>query len=282
MRTSVLSRAAIAVATVAIGSVTLAAVPATAATPSGITRDEVLAAAQAVRTYDADLGGSPEAQLNAIATKVCAITSSEHIAYSDGYATKAGASADGLMVTTEIADDTTSARLCEFGAVAVVDPSLSLSGSATISGQFVDDSDAPPVTKFQSGLLSGDVYVTPILRSTPASYSEVTTFTTSGNATKTTTAFTSTKVADPKTAKQKKVAKKRYTKALTAAKKSYKKAVSKAGSNKSKKTAAKKAYAKKRSSAKLLYSKATRDYKIVNKTTRNTVNLPFSLSATDA
>lgn len=247
MRPSIVSRSVIAVATLGIGSVALAAVPATAATPSGITREQVLTAAAGVRSAPPGSGGeffySPygaagNRAIKAMVNRTCSIDPEgpEVVFATLGAVPAAGSSADGLVVTAVIINGETATmggnagRLCTFGALAAVAPRSTLSGSASLTGA--------PATP-----LSGDAFITPAASSPLTSLDDsalddLPTFSASGNAVQS----DDVKVADKKTKKEKKAAKTKYDKRLKALKKAYTKALDKAGSSKSKKKTAKAAY----------------------------------------
>ncbi len=283
MRTSILSRSAIAVATLAIGSAALVAAPADAATSTGVTRDMVLTAVNGVRTAAAtDSSWSTETgkALRSIVNRSCVVDydADEYPYINDADPTAAGGSADGLLINAGVefrTDEGWDYRSCIIGVVATSDASFVLEGTASLSvdstpyGGELRAAPSPTVTRG----LSGDVFVTPVASIPRDSYLTSATFTASGAASKVVT----TKVATPKTAKQKKAAKSSYKKKLKSAKKAYKKAVDKAGKSKSKKTKAKKTYNKKKKSAKASYKKAVATSKIVKKTVRQ----PFTLSASE-
>jgi len=277
MRTSLLSRSVIAVATLGIGSVALAAVPASAATASGITRDQVLAAAAGVRSEPVSVEGqyspSTDRALRVLANRACSIDrdGTQLIIGFLADATDAGASADGVVVTAVIADlagQSEGYKGCSFGALATTDGAFTLSGSATLGS-------AAPVA------LSGDAFATaPVIFNAEGEGAFAPpAFTASGSATRSFDVTTSTKVKDKKTKSEKKAAKTTYAKRLAAAKKSYQKALDKAGKSKSKKAKAKKAYSAKRATARAAYKYAIAGYKIVKKTTQQTETRPFTVSA---
>jgi hypothetical protein len=285
MRPSFLSRSVVAVASLAVGSVALAATPATAATPSGVTRDQVLAAAASVRSMpsDADYEAVTEPLLLAIARPSCSITADER-AFFDADPTEAGQGADGLLIKAYIETaqrENRTYRQCVVAAVASTNPAMTLSGTLTLNGStresFLSDSNTvlPPARS----ALSGDVFVSPPITVTGDVYVDETSFTATGNGTRDVSVTTTVKVTDKKTKNEKRKAKKAYLKKLKSAKKSYVKALKKAGKSKSKKAAAKKAYARKRVSAKSTYKVATAGYKLVKKTTTRPDNVPFNLSA---
>jgi hypothetical protein len=285
MRTSILSRSVIAVASLAIGSVALAATPATAATPSGVTRDMVLTAANGVRTAEAN-GANPSVAttraLRAVVTRGCDFSAADGESLdgeSDVDVTTAGDDADGLLVSTYISSDFGSGRYCTIAAFAAADASFQLSGTATLTGveyTLENDNWTPSDVKtLQTSALSGDVFVTAPLDSRNV---EVRSASASGNATKTTTVKTSRKVLDKKTRSEKKAANAKYDQRVKAAKKSYAKALDKAGNSKTKKAAAKKAYSAKKKSYKAKLKYATAKYKIVKGTKKVTETRSFSIT----
>lgn len=275
MRSSILSRSVIAVASLAIGSVALAATPATAATPSGITRETVLTAAAGLRitTPTADQSAATTAAVRDITIKGCGIPASDVNQFLvQAKPTQAGDDADGIVLAAYIYGSQN--RSCTIGAFATADASFQLTGTVTaVSNQ--TPAPSSPSTTLLTAALSGDVFVTPSITST----SPFVTVSAVGNAAKSTTNTVVTKVADKKTKSQKKAAKKKYEKRIKAAKKSYKKALAKAGSSKSKKAAAKKVYKAKRADAKARYKKSIAGFKIVKTTVTTTENRPFSVLA---
>lgn len=280
MRTSVLSRAVIAIAALGIASAALAAPASAAASPSGITRDQVVAAANALRSAPipddpTDMSGPTARALRVLANRACKINQDYEAAlFLTANASPAGQAADAVFVTALVVNlDDFSApgamSSCTFGAVAATQKSAILSGTATFT---TDTTSTAP--------LSGDVYVTKALRN-PSDDSSVTTWSiaASGEATTTTKSTTTTTVPTPKSTAQKKAAKAKYNKALSSAKKSYKKALKKAGSSKSKKAAAKKAYNKKRSAAKARYKLAIATKRTITTTKVTKTPQTFAVSA---
>ncbi|KAA1380438.1 hypothetical protein [Aeromicrobium fastidiosum] len=281
MRPSALTRSAIAVATLSLGSLALAAVPAQADTPSGISRDMVLTAAAGVRATppgtgtvlfgDAKgYGSAANRALKAMVNRVC-VTDPDGPELSLGFiagAAAPGGSTDGVVVSAYILNIEASSssgseagRVCSFGVLAPVGLRSVLTGTAALTG-------APAVA------VSGDVFATPASNiafgpSSPEPSTGTPTFTASGNAIQSNVV----KVKDKKTTSQKKAAKVKYDKRLKAAKKAYKKALDKAGSSKSK--AAKAAWTAKKKAAKAAYRYAIAGYKLVTQK----VNSPFSISA---
>lgn len=268
MRTTILRRSVVALASIAIGSVALSAVPANAAAPAGVTREQVLAVAANARATNGDLSDAALATLDAIAKAACKVTADETLANVNVTATGAGSSADGFVASAFIFGS--SLRSCDFGAIAVTDAGATLHGSSTVTSQ-TTDTPAPGSETPTSATTPLRDQVT-VTQPVAGVFSTSTTLTAKGAATKT----VKTKVSTPKTKAQKKAAKKKYAKRLASAKKTYKKALAKAGSSKTKKASAKKAYAKKRASAKKAYKKAIARSKIVSKTSSK----PFDLTAT--
>ncbi len=273
MRTSIMSRSVIAVASIAIGSAALTASPASAAA-SEVTRAEVLGVAAAVRAdsptsapggYSA---GTMQA-IKALAGRACLIEQHPgQVVYGvQAAATEAGQGADGLVVRANIRNGEGSVYACSFAAVATVAGSSILSGSVQLG-------PAPVSTA-----LSGEVTVTPPVYGDYSS-SAFPTLQAAGQSVQTVKVVTSKKVSTPKSAKQKKYAKNKYTKRIKAAKKAYAKALKKAGHSKTKKRSAKKSYSKKRAVARASYKKSIATSKIVRKTTVTTSSSPFNLTAT--
>ncbi|MCL8249840.1 hypothetical protein AERO_00460 [Aeromicrobium fastidiosum] len=278
MRSSLLSRSVIAVASLAIGSVALVAAPATAATPSGITRDAVLSLAAAARV-DATAAATRTAARD-ILSRECALTTGESITTTENglfvtsvAAVTPSATADGVSISGFVSLSGQPIRQCVVGVIAPTAPGFTLSGQATLS---ITTSSSPAQAQTT---LSGDVSVSAI--NTIPNFTAVTgtTYSASGATSKTSTVRTSTKVKDKKTSKQKKAAKKKYDKKLKALKTSYKKALAKAGSSKAKKKAAQKSYSAKKKAAKATYRYAIAGYKIVRKVKTVTENRPFTAKA---
>lgn len=314
MRKSILSRSVIALATLSLGPLALAAVPASAAAPSDITRQQVLAAASAVRAESSLsallISPATSRALRVLANRACSIDpdGEEFAVLSLSEATAGGQSADGvvvsaLVVTADIANLITSftaieeppagveigdfLRLCSFGVLTATAGSSTLAGTATIGGE------TP-----QSFGISGEVFVTP-----PSNFKDFESLlgissedeeepagpdfsaiapklTATGNAVRTFDVPGSSTVVTPKTTQQMKAAKATYDKKLKSAKAGHKKAVKKAGSSKSKKKAAKKAYAKKQAAAKTAYQKAVAPSNVLVSTmTKNSESTPFTLTA---
>jgi hypothetical protein len=281
MRPTLLTRSVISVASLAIGSVALAATPATAVpAAAGTTRDQIVSAAAVLR-LDAPTPEQYSAAAKAlriVAARSCNVDfeSGESVSVYQASAFAAGDDADGVLVSADVYvpdGDSFSRRDCTISALVTTDASFSLSGSVSISA-----SKSGPVadTTILTAPLSGSTYVSPIAdvnNFDPNSISS----TAVGSATKTTKTTTSTKVKDKKSAKEKKAAKKKFSKRLAQAKKNYAKALDKAGSSTSKKAAAKRVYAKARALAKAKYAYDTAGFKNVKKTRTTVENRPFSI-----
>jgi hypothetical protein len=278
MRSSLLTRSVVAVASLAIGSVALGAVPATAAAPAGVTRAQVLEIAQSLRGPGGELTETADVALKSIVAAACNTTIAS-VANLQASPTAAGDDADGFVVKAALFADST-IRYCDFGAVAVVDPAFALSGTSSITAQMTN-TPAPGsgTAETQTGTLSDQVALTPLVNGTSSTFSIATSFTAVGNATKSSTVTKTVKVKDKKSAKEKKAAKKKFSKRLAQAKKNYAKALDKAGSSKNKKAAAKRVYAKARALAKAKYAYDTAGFKNVKRTTTVVENRPFSVSA---
>ena len=294
MRSSILSRSVVALATVAIGSAALAATPANAAS-AGVTRDQVLTAVNGVRAAQANdtstFSPSTARALRAIAVAGCDISTEDdeyaYISYNNIgiQVTAAGDDAQGVVVTAQVQRPfVNNTEFCTVAAFASTNASYKLSGTSTFTAKkYTEDGPEDGTTVvLQSAPLSGDVFVSAPLDYDNPALEEVNSNTVSasaaGNATKTTNVTTSRKVTDKKTASEKKAAKVKYDKRIKAAKKKYAKALDKAGSSKSKKSAAKKAYKAARSSAKAKFKYAIAGYKIVKKTTAVSDVQPFSVT----
>ena len=288
MRPSVLTRSAIAVATLSLGSLGLAAVPAQADTPSGITRDEVLTAVNGVRalqTNNTRLSLATARALRNIANKGCGVsTNFSDLEYAGLQAidvTGSGDDAEGILITARVGIQTIeSSNDCTIAAFATADGSFQLSGTAQITGtRYNETTQADEAVVLRTQALSGDAFVTTPVDADSISGLNEDSVTASavGNASKTTTVTTSVKVKDKKTKSEKAKAKTKYTMKIKSVKKSYAKALDKAGKSKSKKAAAKKVYKAKRAAAKAAYTYAIADFKLVKKSSSTTENRPFSV-----
>jgi hypothetical protein len=281
MRTTFLSRSIIAAAAFAAGSAALASVPATASTPSGITREMVLTAADGIRAAYSS-GDEPSTAtikaVRAIVNRACNVDADggEFVDNNSltGLPVQAGGSADGLAAGGQIVNILTdTARSCIVGVVTSTTPGYDLSGTATLSATSSPGNQVRTVT----APLSGDVAATAPLLAGGGGFSGMATFSATGAASRTVVVPAKT-VKDKKTKAEKKAAKKKYAKRLQAAKKAYAKALERAGGSTTKRAAAKKAYSAARQSAKAKYRYATADYRIVKKATTTTDSRPFSLA----
>ena len=275
MRSTLLTRAVITAATLAIGSAAFAAVPASAASPSGITREAVLSLAAAARADAVD-----PAAANDVLTKECGLETGETFGVLPARVTAVDPNSvvDGVIVTRGVALlGLLPTSQCIVSLVAPKAAGTVLSGTGNLS---VTTSIPVLGTTPQETTLSGDVASTVI---PDAGVVDVllpgATYTVTGAATSTTTVTDSVKVSTPKTKAQKKAAKKKYTKRLASAKKKYAKAKKKAHSSKSKKAAAKRSYAKSRAKAKAAYKKSIAGYTVVQRTRPVTQSRPFSVAA---
>jgi hypothetical protein len=293
MRTSILSRSVIAVATLAVGSAVFAAVPATAATQNGVTRQEVLTAAAALRADGAtqiDPSASTETALLALARKVCGPTAQNPYASP----VETPGSVDGLTVTsmvdlgTEDEGGFTPFDTCSFTAVATVGAGTTFSGESRVyTNSFNGIIGGGPIITAQAGpsysdtiyQLSDDVFVSP-----PQTISNGLTFAgfDANGLVKSPTSkrvLTSVKIADKKSKAEKRAAKKAYVKRIKVIKKSYAKAKRKAGKSAEKKAIARMKYVTRRATTKSAYAYAVADYKLVNRRTNVADERRFSVTA---
>jgi hypothetical protein len=295
MSPSILTRSVVAVASLALGSVALAANPATAAgakaatTPAGVTRDMVLSAAAGFRGEGDPL--SAYKAMFAMVNRACSVDtdSGERIDVDEADApdvipASTRSNADAVVILADIESlFSGTKRQCIVLAVAATEPGFTLTGNSTLTVETQPAGDGPILMKAAAGPatlvtpLSGDVSTTTF--KVPAGEEAADgTFSVNGSSVKITTVTTSKKVPDKKTKAEKKKAKKTYAKRLKAAKAKYEKALDRAGSSKTKKAAAKKAYSKRKSSAKAKYKYAIANYRIVRKTTSTTDSRPFTLT----
>lgn len=310
MRTSILTRSAVAVATLAIGSAALVAAPAQAATSNGITRDEVLAAAAGLRVDQPSPGGPGESgpivlsaaaaeltpgekALASLAAKGCGITPSpETPVFGQPAETPDGV--DGLVVIALLSGEPASeylsdAELCTFVALAPVATRSTFTGGVNVTGATLrPTADGIPSFPFgdvtvtassEQYTLSGDVFASPA-RTTSGGFT-VLGFDAEGlvKSPSSKQALSSVKIADKKTKADKRAAKKAYVKRLKAVKKSYAKAVKRARGNTVKKVEARMLYSARRSAAKATYAYAVADYKLVNLRGATTDERRFSVAA---
>jgi hypothetical protein len=271
MRSSVLSRSVIAVASLAIGSAALIAAPATAATSTGITREMVLTAAESLRADAGTPTPAAQAAVDAMARLHCGIPAgTETNAYGRPVDTPDGV--DGLAITAlvetpDASDGTFPFGSCSFTAIAPIGAATTFSGEATVD-QFLyspvgENANRPTYTSaiYQ---LSGDVFASPAAQVQYGySFARITsTGLLTGPGSK--RVLTTTKVADKKSKAVKRYAKKKYEKRVKAAKKAYAKALKKAGSNQARKADARVAYASRKASVTSLYKYQVANYKLVN------------------
>ncbi|MET0820849.1 MAG: hypothetical protein ABWY58_07780 [Aeromicrobium sp.] len=266
MRTPILTRAAIAVATVGLGSVALAAGPATAATSHGITRDMVLTAAAGVRADgDFPFSDATTAAVGALVSRSCDLTGAAGVQnFAETIDTRG--SVDALIVVSRfIADENT--HDCTFVAIASSDASLSLSGDLAVT-DFGTDEGATPYQ------LSGDVMVSKAVTTAAGGFD--TGFTAVGATVGSTKVLETFKVPDKKTKSDKALARTKYDTRVTNAKRAYGKALEKADT-KAEKRAAKQAYSARKAVAKKKFKYAVASYKFAKVRTTRKVLHPFSV-----
>lgn len=270
MRRFVLHRSATALAVVGLTAAVLAAIPATAATTPGVTREMIRTAAQGLRTTDPS-----QAQKDALNSIIRLHCGADPTVDSDTWpaAIRAAGGVDGVLVSSYSYEP--SLKHCIFAALTPVDPTAELSGSVTITQQPIASNTEPVVTPLVTEQLSGGVFLT---SSISERYGEIR-MTTSGETSKVVTARTTIKVKDPKSRAQKKSAKKKYVKRLRAAKTSYAAALAKAGRSTSKKQAARTKYARKRAAAKAQYRRAIAGHRLVTRISTRRESAPFSAAA---
>lgn len=296
MRTSILSRSTVAAAALAIGSITLAAAPATADTPSGIDRASIVSVLDAARDNQSNgnYTEADQAALDKLTEKACGYTTTDalypHGAYFNFFKRNSGA--DGAIVSVELHENVEGGgythRWCTFGVVVTVDKDAKLSGQATLTltprpadteGPVFEAAAADDST---TGQLTGNAFVSAdITRSDSDYYNNYSAidFTAAGAATTSKSATDQRKIWDHKSKVEKKAAKVKYDKRIAKAKKAYAKALDQAGSNSAKKAAAKKAYLAKRAETKTKYDYAVWNYRYVTNTKTVTQSTPFNLTA---
>lgn len=275
MRTSTLTRSAVAVASLVIGSAALTIAPAMADAPAGVTRQIIVSSAD--DTYsDAT---------RTLIEKVCGSTDID-----DYYPQELRQSGDvaGVLVQAYVdyqqgVED--SGRACTFAALTTTEPFTDLSGTVTISVEQPErgpqDSQAAPLS--QSFPLSGEVFVTKPLDNDDY-LSASTTAEATGNITKVEQATTSNaRVSTPKSTKVKTAALKSYKRSIASAKAKREKSLKKAGDSSSKKAAARKAYSARKKAAKAaLHLRWSSDKStVVTTTVGKTTVTPFSISTSD-
>lgn len=279
MRASLLSRSAIAIASLAVGTAVLTAAPATAADPPVITQEMVLQLATSIRAG----GPGPDdgAILTPLVLRGCNLASIDNM-IGFGLAPVTAGQGDGLLLaiktrTTDALHVSTD-RTCVFTALTPIRLGATLAGNAVITA-IPTGQGATPATRASS--MSGSVFISapvilePNVNITSASLAAT------GHALVRTAVTTTTTTTTPKTASRLKAAKDKYDKALTTAKKAYKKALKKAGRSSAKKAAAKKKYAAAKASARRTYDKARASSTTVTKATVfATDSRPFTGTAT--
>jgi hypothetical protein len=279
MRTSLMTRSVISIASLAIGSVALAAAPASADTSSGISRETVLTVASNVK-FGIDRYG-PTTQ--ALVERVCGFdgNTGRDIQITASYDEQG---VDGFLVQAYVdGRGETSSPNCTFAAFATSEAFSTMSGTATVASQqlpVLELRAAAPATHDYT--LSGDVYVTAPV--TDIGYGDDATATASGDVTRTEAARTTTsRVVTPKTTAVKVAARKAYQRTIDTAQAKLVKALKKAGKSSSKKAAARATYAARKKAAKAkLHVAWLGDKKTIITTvpTGSSVK-PFTLSTAD-
>ncbi|MFC5676761.1 hypothetical protein [Aeromicrobium endophyticum] len=250
MRTSILTRSVISIASLAIGSVALAAAPASAAAPSGVTRDLVLAAANAERDGDVNVAAKT------LADAVCAPQSGEKLDYVAVRVDYTPDDVDGVFIRAEYLDQVArGGRTCSFAAFVPVAPKATLSGTATLTGLPVDQLQRPYDPEvLATAPLSGDV--TTLGPVDGSQFYDMTADAKGDVIAPAGTATDTSRTITPKTTQQRYAAKTARNKAVSSARKAYVKASEKAGSSKSKEAAAKRTYLAKKKAANATYRTA--------------------------
>ncbi|MBD8608494.1 hypothetical protein IFT73_16680 [Aeromicrobium sp. CFBP 8757] len=247
MRSSLLTRSAVAVASLAIGSVALAAAPASADTTTGTSREAVLTVADQIRNDNRFADGNL-----ALVEKICGIGEK------DGRdielrTTNQPEGVDGFIAEAFVDPaDNSPSRTCTFAGFATEKSSSTMSGTATLAEQQFSSSAAAPTSHAYT--LSGDVYVTAPVTDLSYGYGIATA---SGNVTVTQAkTTTSSRVVTPKSTERKRAAYKAYNRTIDTAQAKLSKALKKADGNSSKKAAARKAYAARKKAAKATLHRA--------------------------
>lgn len=279
MRTSLLSRSAVAIASLAAGTAVLTAAPATAADPPVITQEMVLKVAKSIRAG----GPGPDdgAILTPLVLRGCNLAGPDNMIGFDLAPVTAG-QADGLLfaIKTRTTDalHVSTDRTCVFTALTPIRPGATLAGNAVITA-IPTGQGATPVTRASS--MSGSVFISaPVILEPNVNITSASLVAT-GSALVRTAVTTTTTTTTPKTPAQIRAAKDKYAKALKSAKKTYTKALKKAGKNSAKKAAAKKVYAVKKATARRTYDKARASATTVTKATAfATDSRPFTGTAT--
>ncbi|KQX74239.1 MULTISPECIES: hypothetical protein [Aeromicrobium] len=246
MRSSLLTRSAVAVASLAIGSVALAAAPASADTTTGTSREAVLTVADQIRNDNRFADGNL-----ALVEKICGI------GVDDGRdielrTTNQPEGVDGFIAEAFVDPADGPSRTCTFAGFATEKSSSTMSGTATLAEQQFSSSAAAPTSHDYT--LSGDVYVTAPVTDLSYGYGIATA---SGNVTVTQArTTTSSRVVTPKSTERKRAAYKAYNRTIDTAQAKLSKALKKADGSSSKKAAARKAYAARKKAAKATLHRA--------------------------
>lgn len=242
-------------------------------TPTGITRDMVLAAASGLRASDPSTSSETATgrALRDIVGRALSAASSDSTDWTAWPAAVAGA-VDGVLIDVTTYDSRTGATSTRtIVALTTTDASSTLDGTATISTTARPDGTPIDGSALATATLSGDVFVSaPLDTSTSGALAVSAT----GNVTRTVAGAPPSRVGV--SADEAAAAKKAYDKALKAAKKSYAKAKRKAGTNTAKKARAKRAYAKKKAALQATYRRAPAGSRMVEQDA--TENSPFALA----
>ncbi|KQX74237.1 hypothetical protein [Aeromicrobium sp. Root472D3] len=252
MRSSLLSRALIAVASSSVASAALAVAPATAATPSGTTRDAVLSLASAARADASAPSRTTRTAAAQVLTRECGLASGESVDVADVNFVRAVtpiAGVDGVYLDAEVRNGLTVLRECALGLVAPTADGATLTGTATldvVAGDSIQQAPSVP--------LSGDVSV--IVLTNATRFSDGFSYTATGRASRTVTTTTTDRVRVEPTANARTRARNTYDASAQKARKAYKKAVEKADGSARKKASAKRAYRARIVAARTTYAKA--------------------------
>lgn len=273
MSISFLTRSAVAVASLAIGSAVLAAAPASAAGSTDVTRGEILEA-YASRGF---LAEPTDADL-LLVQKVCgdAVPSDDYYSMTPN---QTSSGVDGVLVQAYVpGEGEAPPTFCTFAAFAPDEAAATMSGTATISpSQLTLNATAADATY----TLSGDAYVTEPITDEEFIFSA--SVSASGDVVKTLAATTTkTRVSTPKSTQVKKAAFRTYQRSVSKAKAAYKKSVAKAGTSSGKKKAARATYKARTKAAKAkLHIAWSSDKKTVVTVTPNTSRTPFTFDASN-
>lgn len=273
MRTTFLTRSAVAVASLAIGSVALTAAPASA-DASSATRGDVI---KVIANYTG-FGSSTGPATQALLEKVCDVDSETGRDVEVSF-TRDEDEVTGFVVQALLVPESGPSRTCTFAAFVPYEAYSTMSGTANITLQDQSDVDLRAVAPNHDFTLSGDVFVTPPVDD--IGYGDGVVATATGELLKVQAATTTSKrVSNPKSTKFKNAALKTYKRTVKAAQKKLKKSLAKAGNSSSKKSAARATYKarKKAAKAKLHIAWSSDKKTIVTQVPSRTTRTPFSIS----